>query len=453
MNDAAYNHAMTAHPHKTPTARRALLAALAACLLLAACAPSAAQNVLTYRLRRALGTAPGTAAPYTGPTGAIEGQVLAAGLPLPGAQVVVAEDNGTPHRAATDGAGRYRIEGLPPGAYVPAAVAVGMREATLPGLLGVSGYVRVAPSATVPAPPFHLEPLPPPALPQPLAASVAFSLTARSIVTTTFPAGATALRQDARFVRDGVVVDTLRLFRPGPGPAERSPLLLMVYPSAVDGWQDVSVAFAAQGFTVLAISPAAARGVEMGAHAFDARIALALVEQGAFGPDTATVGEGTPRVVVLGGSFSSAIVYRLLRGLRAEGRPATGWITVGGSADAFSGAADFYAGRLAIPPQHADAIPALGLPRLQPLAFLRYSPVFLAAELPPTLIVHTAADEVVPLAQAQELEAALRAAGVPVEAWYYADTTHYLQIGPQMTDAGRAMYERILAFLAAHEQP
>ncbi len=451
-----------AHSPRQPSAagraahRFVLFAALAAALLLAACSASAAQNVLSYRVRRAFGTAPGMAAPYSGPTGALEGRVLAQGQPLAGAQVVVAEEDGTPHSAAADAQGRYRIEGLPPGRYVPAAVAPGMREATITGLLGVSRLITIEPGATAQAPPFALEPLQPLPLPAPLAASVAFSLTGQSVVTTTYPAGATALRQDARFVYDDVAVTTLRLFRPWPAVDALQPtLLLMVYPSEVDGWQDVSVAFASQGFAVVAISPVAERGVDMDAHARDARVALALVEEGAFGLGGAAApgaeGEqagGEQAVVALGGSFSSVIVYRLLRALRAEGRPAAGWITVGGIANAFAGTADFYAGRLAIPPQHADVIPALGLPRLQPLPFLRNSPVYAAAELPPTLIIHTASDEVVPLAQAQELEAALRAAGVPVSAWYYEDTTHYLQIGPQMTDAGRTMFDRILAFLA-----
>ena len=271
-------------------------------------------------------------------------------------------------------------------------------------------------------------------------------ITATSIVTTVYPPGATALRRDGRFTRDGVLVDTLRCFMPvEPLDAQDArPLLLMIYPSAVDGWQDVSVGFAAQGFPVLALSPVAARGVDMDAHAQDARVALQMARELCGGLD----GSGATRpIVVLAGSFSSAIAYRFLRDEGADGSEVAAWITVGGIADAFSGTADFYAGRVTLPPWHEDAVPALGMPHLHPLPFLRYSPVYNAADLPPTLIIHTAADEVVPIAQARALEAALRAAGVPVEALYYEDTTHYLQIGAQMTDAGRTMFERILAFV------
>lgn len=410
-----------------------LLALLAALLsLLAACSP-AAQNVLIYRAKRAVGLAPGMLPRSTEPPGAIEGTLTEDGAPLPDARVVVAEVDGTPHTAVSDVAGRYRIEGLPPGWYVPAAVAPGLAETEIAGWVG-----RVESGVTIEAPPLVLEPH----RAQPLPEST-LEITATSIVTTVYPEGATALRRDGRFIRDGVLVDTLRCFTPveQPGAADARPLLLMLYPSAVDGWQDVSVGFASQGFPVLALSPMAARGVDMDAHAQDARLALQLARETCGGLDAS----GAPRsIVVLAGSFSSAIAYRFLRD---EGENVAAWITVGGIADAFSGTADFYAGRVTLPPWHKDAVPALGMPHLHPLPFLRYSPVYNAADLPPTLIIHTAADEVVPIAQARALEAALRAAGVPVEALYYEDTTHYLQIGAQMTDAGRTMFERILAFL------
>ena len=76
----------------------------------------------------------------------------------------------------------------------------------------------------------------------------------------------------------------------------------------------------------------------------------------------------------------------------------------------FSGTADFYAGRLEMPPQYELLIPALGAPNLYPLPFLRYSPVYTAAQLPPTLIIHTDVDKVTPIDQAYQLEAALKAA-------------------------------------------
>jgi hypothetical protein len=78
--------------------------------------------------------------------------------------------------------------------------------------------------------------------------------------------------------------------------------------------------------------------------------------------------------------------------VRQSGEEIAGWVTVGGISNAFAGAASFYAGELEIPPQYEYLIPALGLPNLYPLLFLRYSPVYTAAELPPTLLIHTAVD-------------------------------------------------------------
>jgi dipeptidyl aminopeptidase/acylaminoacyl peptidase len=70
-----------------------------------------------------------------------------------------------------------------------------------------------------------------------------------------------------------------------------------------------------------------------------------------------------------------------------------------------------------------------------------------ASELPPTLLIHTAADRVLPIEQAYALEAAALAAGVPVETYYYTDTSHYLGIGENLTDAGREMFYMIVEFI------
>jgi acetyl esterase/lipase len=137
--------------------------------------------------------------------------------------------------------------------------------------------------------------------------------------------------------------------------------------------------------------------------------------------------------------------------MRDESDVIAAWITVGGISNAFSGAADFYAGRLEMPPQYELLIPALGPPNLYPLLFLRYSPVYTAAQLPPTLIIHTDADKVTPIDQAYQLEAALKAANVPLEVYYYKDVSHYLQIGDDLTEAGQEMYYLILDFAQRYQ--
>jgi acetyl esterase/lipase len=217
----------------------------------------------------------------------------------------------------------------------------------------------------------------------------------------------------------------------------------MIYPTAVDNWESVSVSFAAAGYAFVAISPISDRGLAINEHAQDARVALALARGGylhpAIFPD---------QVVVLGGSFSSPILHRLMRD---EREAVVAWITVGGISNAFTGSADFYAGRLEVTPDFELLIPALGAPNLYPLQFLRYSPVYTAAQLPPTLIIHTAADKVTPIDQAYQLEAALKAADVPVEVFYYEDVSHYLQIGDDLSEAGQEMYHLILDFARRYQ--
>jgi acetyl esterase/lipase len=341
----------------------------------------------------------------------------------------------------------YSIAGVPPGQYVPAAVAPGFAEAALTGLFGLPKLVTIRSNAVTQAPALTLNPYRPKPLPDNLAEAIHLRQTAVYTATAAFPENAAADVVAYAFDFEGAVVDTLRLYLPKGHPGDAPlPLLFMVYPSPVDNWQDVSVAFASERYAVVAISPTAARGVDAEAHAQDARVALALARSGAFGP---AVGDNRP--MAMGGSFSSAILSRLLR---SAGDELTGWVTVGGLANAFTAAHDFYMGRISIPPPFELLVPALGPPNLYPLPFLMFSPVYVAGELPPTMIIHTAADEILRIEQAYELAEAVAAAGVPLETYYYEDESHYLGIGADLTDAGREMFYRILDFLERYgEKP
>lgn len=405
--------------------------------LLAACAPTPTSNVIGYWLAKQTGRL--TPVPAAAGTGALSGMVVGENGPVAGAAVVVAERTGQPHVAYTDAEGHYRIEGIPPGQYTPAAVAPGYDEFANTAAFDIPQLVTIRAGETTHAETFHLQPESAPPLPQPWPEAAELTLTATAIVTAPFPSGSQAQIQAYTFAHNGIQVDTLRLYLPLElAPDERLPLLFMVYPTQVDLWQGVSTGFAAQGFALVAISPLAAHGTDIVAHAADARVALALARRNVLSSHI----DGS-RVVVLGGSFSSAILHRLVR---MSGDAINGLVTVGGVSNAFAGAADFYAGKLAVPPPYEYLIPALGLPNLYPLLFLRYSPVYTAAEFPPTLIIHTAADHVIPIRQAYELEAALRQAGVPVEVYYYDDVSHYLQIDENITPSGREMFMRVVEF-------
>jgi hypothetical protein len=412
-------------------------------LALAACAPTPESNVFGYIVAQRLGTLPhptGALEASPGRTGALAGLVHdEAGRPIGGAAVVVAERTGRPHAASTDNQGRYYIANIPPDQYTPAAVAPGYEEVALTDGLGIPRLVTIRAGETTTAPPIQLAPLAVAPLPAPFPLAVNLTLTSSVVVTAAFPVGSMAQLHSFQFDRDGLTVDTLRLYLPVELAAdERVPMLFMVYPSPVDLWQSVSTAFAGQGYALVAISPMTRRGIDIAAHAADARVGLELARHGVLSPHI-----DSEQVVALGGSFSSAILHQLNR---TVGDVLAGWVTVGGVSNAFAGAADFYAGQLEIPVEHQYLIPALGLPNIYPLLYLRYSPVYSAAELPPTLIIHTDADRVIPIDQARELEDALRAAGMPVTVFYYQDVSHYLQIDENITEAGKEMFYRVLEF-------
>ncbi|MCB9151630.1 MAG: carboxypeptidase regulatory-like domain-containing protein [Caldilineaceae bacterium] len=419
-------------------------------LLLTACQPSAEANVIGYLASQKVcqwtqAAMPDEvvecppARPMPEGVGSLTGLVLYNGEPVANASVVVAEPAGTPHVARTDAAGRYQIDNIPPGLYVPAAVAAGYEEAALHDDLGVPALVHIMAKQVAAAPPLALILSQPAVLPADPA--VAFALTQTDVHTTTapFPVGAAAQVQAFQFTYNDAVVDTLRLYLPRDlAPDAKLPLLFMIYPTHVDLWETVSTAFASHNVAFVAISPTAARGVDIEGHALDANAALQMAVRGDLSPHIQS-----EKALVLGGSFSSAILNRLLRLAPAQ---IAGWVTVGGIADAFSGTADYYAGVISLPPAYTYAIPALGPPHIQPLAFLRYSPVYNVDGLPPAMIIHTKADLVLRIEQAYALEKVLQDAGVPVTVFYYEDVSHYLQIDENLSDAGKEMFYRILEF-------
>ena len=407
--------------------------------LAAACEPSPTVNVLGYMLEQRMG---GPVEPDpTVARGSLSGHVLHAGEPVEGASVIVATRTGTPYAARTDESGRYRIDNIPLGRYVPAAVAPDFEETALSGAFDLPYPVTVQAGETTQVPALNLRRHRPRPLPAPL--PEAADLWSGEPVTKTapFPAGAAAWERAYAFTRDGARIISLRLYQPLADSGEKLPLLFGLYPGWVDDWATVNVALADAGYSVLALSPSGVWGVDVAAHAEDARLALALARGGHLGVDLADV-----PAVALGGSFSSAIVNRLLRD---EGEQFVAWLTLGGISNAFTGSSDFYAKRLTLPERFRYVIPALGPANLYPLPFLYYSPVYTASGLPPTMIIHTDVDRIIPISQAYELEKELRDAGVYVEVLYYEDVSHYLQIGDDLTESGKEMFWQVLKFLAS----
>lgn len=450
-------------PSHLPSLRRIRRMASIFCLclgLLTGCAPSPQANVLGYLLAQQLGTltppdlTPSDLTTTGALTGALTGVVTdATGAPVAGAVVVVATRAGQPFAATTAADGSYTIPAVPIGQYVPAAVAPGYDEGVPRDALGMARLVTIAadttPDTTTPdtitaAPPIALTPHQPYTLPALRDGAVELTVGATTPLTTPFPAGAVAQMTPYTLTYAATADWPLRVYLPATiAPGTQLPTFLMIYPTDLRDWESVSVGFAAAGYGFVALSPSAQHATDIDAHARDARLALELARQGLLHPALAA-----DDYVVLGGSFSSPILHRLLRDDPAG---VAAWVTVGGISNAFDIAAAFYAGEIQLPERFRLAVPALGAPNLYPELFLRYSPVYTAAQLPPTLIIHTDADEVTPLDQALQLEAALAAAGVPHDVFYYRDVTHYLEIGENLTDAGKEMYHRILSFAQRYQ--
>jgi hypothetical protein len=411
---------------------------LIAVLLLPACTPSPEMNVVTYLVEEQLGTAGPTVDDR--PTGSLTGMVTHQGEPVAGASVVVAERWGEPHSAQTDEAGRYRIDAIPLGQYVPAAVAVDFEEAIAQDRFGLPRLVTIEAGQTAEAPDIELVPYESTPLPSPLAPAVNLMEIGTYTATAPFPAGSAAQVRNYSFEVDGIVNRSLRVYLPIDAEAGAEyPMLFVVYPGPTQNWEDISVALSSPGYAVVALAPAPERALDIDGHAWDARIAFNLALDGSLGP-----GISDGKAVVMGGSFSSPIVRRFLLD---ESDKVAGWITLGGISDGFKLARDFYDDSITVPEMHNLAIPSLGMPNLFPLPFLRYSTVYAAGELVPTFVIHTVADEVTRVEQAYDLQAAMEAAGIPVEASFYNDVSHYLQIGEYMTEAGEAMYYHVLDFV------
>ncbi len=377
-------------------------------------------------------------------TGVLQGRVLYEGQPVARATVLVAEPEGTPHVTLTDARGQYRLTGLPPGSYIPIAVADGLENQVLRNFLGLPQAVVVNHDLTVEVADIqmksvHREPLGPDiAIVHELARLETYTQTSP------FPEGAQAQVQHWSFVRNEQVNDTLYVYLPvaaEPG-AGSFPLLFAVYPGHSLQWEDISVSFASQGYAVVALSPLLAYGRDVLEHGEDARLALHLALQGALDP---RIDVSAP--LAMSGSYGSAVLNRLIR---IADRPFVAVVLLGGISNAFTGAAAFYAGHLDWPVHLGYILASLGTANAKPDSFMQFSPVYSAHTMPPAFLIHTLEDTMVPIEQSYEYAQALTAAQVPVQTYYFADESHYLQIGEETSDVTRDLFVRVLTYLEAH---
>jgi hypothetical protein len=430
-----------------PTLRTISLLTLLVCtVFLAGCGAVDAQtvrNVAEYQIRKALppllvyreSPAPASL------SGVVRDQT---GQPIADAVVLVSTVRGEDVHTRSDASGRYRLDGITPGRYVPMAGAWGYDAVNGPAVRLSPGQQRDGVDFILPA-----------RRPQPVY-PVDLSIGQPVQESSQFPAPMVATRIPFSFTLDGVRIDNGQIYLPAPqarsetglggqvppsSPSSPPPTLVIIYPSHPLNWNAASVALTRDGNPVLALGPHSSGGLDIDLHARQYRAALQLWQDGQLAP----LDRPGDAWAAMSGSFSSLIMFNALPDLPAM-PPAI--VDVGGISDAFLGVQALYDADLAIPPPYDSAVAALGRPDRDPAFFYGFSPVFYADRLPPTFVIHTTNDEVIPSNQAEALAAALQAAGVPHELLLYEDTTHYLD-AYNPTPWTHMVYERVLAYVRA----
>lgn len=382
----------------------------------------AAYNVFEYRLRRLL-----PQRESLNRTGALAGQIRTAdGAPLSDALALVATGRGEAFHATADSQGIYRIQGVTVGRYVPLAAKWGYAMQRYSGGTPIdvhAGRITTGIDFTLQARERYRP------------ATTDLTLSEPVTVTGTFPRAITVTRRSVHIRHAGLTLPNAFLYE--PRGTDSLPGLLLALPSPAAGWEPISVALANEGYVVLAVGPAAERRLDLDAHTRDLVAVAHLLFAGAL-----TDRVDTARVGGLAGSFSSVLLFRALRDLP----PLQAVVTMGGISDGFLGYQALFREDLQIPSPYDTFVASLGRPDRHPEIYLAASPAYFADHLPPTLIIHTHADRVIPVEQAVRFADALEQASTPYQLVLYDDVSHYLN-PDNPTEETRRVYDVTIAFL------
>lgn len=369
--------------------------------------------------------------PQPGAPGALTGMVRdAQGQPVARAWVLVSWWDGATHSARSEADGHYTIIDLPAGQYRPVAGAPGYENVQLGGW----GWVTIEPGAetiadvTLPAEPPHL-----------LAPGTNLTFGESSTPTCPAPLKASAIRQPFTFDSAGRPNQPSRYYTPlTTTTTSRLPVLLVVYPGPADAWECASLPLAAAGYAIVAAGPAYSLDLE--ADIDELERVVNFIRAGQF------PGSDSSRLALLGGSYSSLHVQRLLE--RSPKYEAA--VLLGPPTDLFDMRRRLEE-RTYIPPFGLDQVLiALGLPDRAPMRYWRYSGLYhIRPDLPPLVIMHSRTDEVVPFQQSELLSANLDKVGVAHQAYFFDGASHYLLAEGSDKDT-LAIYRITLEFLAKH---
>ena len=363
--------------------------------------------------------------------GSLSGHVLGSdGRQISGATVLVADWDGSVRTSVSDSAGHYRVTQIPVGFYNPVAGAAGFFDRQVGGILpGVliwnnhnSELDIVLRSEQIPTVPVR-----------------EVSLQSPTPVTCSKPVAGSAVRKTVVYKDGPGTLGPVFLYRPSFAGDQKIPLLLTVYPGAVDYWECVSVGLATAGYAVLAVGPE--YHFDLTADAMELRQLIEPARQGLF------QGVDGTKLAGLGGSYSALILEAML----SQDRGFKALILLGPPTDMFDMRRRFETESF-MPPFGLDkALVALGFPNRSPMIYWQNSAVYhVRPDLPPTAIFHSYQDEIVPAGQSVLLAEALKKVGVEQQVDLFDGASHYLL---ESDDASQKIYERTKDFLVRHGMP
>lgn len=348
--------------------------------------------------------------------------------PIEGARLLLSEWDGRTYDGRSGPDGRITIDGVPSGRYHPVAEAPGFASQIVGGRWGAVEITEEQEVVTE----LRLRPAVPPALP-PLPQ---IRLDPPESLSCEVPLESRARRQRLTLEPAPAAEQTVWLFTPEDlPPGQPLPVLLAVYPSDVDTWGCVNIPLAAAGFAVIALSPPYRLEVDR-----DIELLRLLVHGVAAGQIPAA--EPT-RIAALAGSYSGLHVMPLVQ---YEPDLLDAMVLLGVPTDLFDMRRRFEEGSF-IPPFGLDRVMVgIGLPGDVPLLYWRLSGAYhVSSRTPPTLIVHSFGDEIIPHQQSVLLAERLDEVGVPHELHRFEGASHYLL---SEDEAALEIYDLTLDFLA-----
>jgi acetyl esterase/lipase len=375
-----------------------------------------------------------TGYPAPGQPGGLRGVVRnQQGQPVAGAWVLAARWNGETFSTRSDNAGHYHIDNLPADSYRPVAGAPGYDD-ILP--TGDWGWLTVNPNTDT-----SLDITLPNLPPRPVTPGANLNLGKPQTISCPAPLSASAVRQEIHFDSGGQPNQPAFYYTPiTTTTASRLPALLVVYPGPADSWECASLPLSAAGYAVIALGPAYSLDLE--ADVDEIERVVKFVREGQL------PGSSGDKLALLGGSYSTVLVMRLLeRTPQVEAA-----VLLGPPTDLFDMRRRLEEDSF-IPPFGLDKVlVALGLPNREPLNYWRYSNAYhLRPDLPPLVIMHSRTDEVVPYQQSDLLAANLKQLGIPHAVHFFDGASHYLMAPGSDADTLK-IYQITLDFLAENLQ-